>query len=181
MIQQSCLRRHILLTGLPGCGKTTLLKRLAHEVRSLHPVGFYTEEIRHGGRRKGFRLVGLGGEMSLLADVDLHGKPRVGKYGVAVERFEDFLNVQQLDRVNSPLAFIDEIGKMECLSTRFVELVRQLLDAPTILIATIALKGGGLIDEIKQRPDVEVIKVDLGNRDRLVGILANRIRELAEG
>ncbi|MCK4621447.1 MAG: AAA family ATPase [Desulfuromonadales bacterium] len=180
MHQDLPLRRHILLTGPPGCGKTTLLKRLADELRMLHPLGFYTEEIRQQGRRQGFRLVGLNGAMGLLAHVDFHGDPRVGKYGVAVDRFEGFLNTQKLEQVVTPLVFIDEIGKMECLSTRFVDLVRHLLDSPQILIATVALKGGGLIAEVKQRPDVALIKVDPGTRDRLVGVLAKRITALVE-
>jgi len=180
MHQDLPLRRHILLTGTPGCGKTTLLKRLADELRMLHPLGFYTEEIRQQGRRQGFRLVGLNGAMGLLAHVDFHGDPRVGKYGVAVDRFEGFLNTQKLEQVVTPLVFIDEIGKMECLSTRFVDLVRHLLDSPQILIATVALKGGGLIAEVKQRPDVALIEVNPDTRDRLVGVLAKRITALVE-
>ncbi len=128
MNQESTLIRHVLMAGMPGCGKTTLLKSLAGELQRFRPAGFYTEEIRLQGRRQGFRLVGLNGAMSLLAHVDLHGGPRVGKYGVDIERFEEFLKTQKLDQVATPLVFIDEIGKMECLSTRFVDFVRHLLD-----------------------------------------------------
>jgi nucleoside-triphosphatase len=174
------LLRHVLITGVPGCGKTTLLKNLAHELRRFRPAGFYTEEIRLRGKRKGFRLVGLDGAVSLLADVGLPGVPRVGKYGVAVDRFEDFLNAQKLDQAASPLVFIDEIGKMECLCTRFADLVRRLLDSPKTIAATVALKGGGLIAEVKQRPDAALVEVAPGNRDRLVEDLVKRITAMVK-
>lgn len=173
--------RHVLITGLPGCGKTTLLKRLAHDLRELHPAGFYTEEIRSRGQRQGFRLVGLNGATGLLAHVDFHGGPRVGRYGVDVARFEDFLNALDLDQVATQLVIIDEIGKMECLSELFVHLVRHLLDLPKTVVATVALKGGGFIAEVKQRPDAALIEIDPRNRDRLAADLAKRISTMATG
>jgi nucleoside-triphosphatase THEP1 len=46
------LSANMMITGLPGCGKTTLFKKLAAELRNMRPMGFYTEEIREGGVRK---------------------------------------------------------------------------------------------------------------------------------
>lgn len=172
--------RHILLTGVPGCGKTTLLRKLAHALPRFRPAGFYTEEIRIQGQRKGFRLIGFDGSTSFLAHVDLRGGPRVGKYGVDVQAFENFLEVQKLDRVETPLVFIDEIGKMECLSPRFIELVRVLLRSPKTVVATVAFQGHGLITEVKQRPDVMLIGVDARNRDLLAGTLPRQIAALLE-
>jgi adenylate kinase len=43
------LRKNLLITGLPGVGKTTLIRGLAQELRDLNPVGFFTTEIREGG------------------------------------------------------------------------------------------------------------------------------------
>jgi len=143
MNHDSPLLRNLLMTGRPGCGKTTLLRSVARELLRFRPAGFYTEEVRLQGQRKGFRLVGLNGALSLLAHVDLHDGPRVGKYGVDVRGFEDFLDAQKLDQVDTPLVFIDEIGKMECLSTRFVALVLHLLDSPKTIVATVSLKGAG--------------------------------------
>jgi nucleoside-triphosphatase THEP1 len=37
---------NILINGAPGTGKTTLFRKLASELQYLHPVGFYTEEIK---------------------------------------------------------------------------------------------------------------------------------------
>ncbi len=47
------IKKNLLITGLPGIGKTTLIKKLSEELKVLHPAGFYTEEIREEGQRKG--------------------------------------------------------------------------------------------------------------------------------
>lgn len=53
---------HILITGLPGVGKTTLIRKLVKHLAEHNPAGFYTEEIRDAqGTREGFRLVTLCG------------------------------------------------------------------------------------------------------------------------
>jgi nucleoside-triphosphatase len=167
--------RHFLITGPPGCGKTTLLVRLARQLADLRPAGFYTEEIREGGARQGFRLVGLDGREGVLAHVRFRGGPRVGRYGVDVAGFEAFLDASELARSDSPLLFIDEIGKMECLSTRFVALVRGLLASGRTVVATVALNGPGLIAEVKGRSDCELVTIDPGNRERMLGDLAGRL------
>ena len=53
--------KKILITAPPGIGKTTLSKKLEWELADLHPAGFYTEEIRENGIRKGFELISLSG------------------------------------------------------------------------------------------------------------------------
>ena len=65
------------------------------------------------------------------------------------------------------MVLIDEIGKMECFSSRFIEAVRKLLDSETPVVATVAIKGGGFIEEVKSRPDVEIREVTHANREEL--------------
>ncbi len=157
--------KNILITGLPGTGKTTLVKRLSSELRDMAPCGFYTEEIRGKGLRRGFELVALTGQRAILASLDIESPFRVGKYHVDIKGFERFLDSLDLLNQKTNLIVIDEIGKMECLSKKFIDLVRALLDSRTILIATIALKGGGFIEEVKNREDVKVFEIDLKNRN----------------
>jgi len=67
MIQSGIARKNLLVTGLPGVGKTTLIRKPAESLKSLRPVGFYTEEMREGGERKGFELVSLEGKRGVLS------------------------------------------------------------------------------------------------------------------
>jgi hypothetical protein len=53
---------------------------------------------------------------------------------------------------------IDEIGKMECFSKPFVQAAEKLLNDPKpLVIGTIAEKGSGFIQQVKQRPDVKIL------------------------
>lgn len=171
----------VLLTGSPGCGKTTLVRRILEQLGDLRLAGFYTQELRgEDGRRVGFKAVGLNGSSTILASVRSKSRIRVGRYGVELRGFEQLLN-EELKRQSRDvdLFAIDEIGKMECYSRRFVELVGRLLGSETPVLGTIALKGGGFITDVKQRNAVELVHVDDGNRDRLARQLAERIRASA--
>ena len=159
---------NILITGLPGTGKTTLFMKLVDQLRPMNPAGFYTDEIRQHGVRKGFRLTDLHGETMILSHTDIESRYRVGKYGVDIAGFNAYLDRCCLLNNNSGLVMIDEIGKMECLSDKFKEIVGYLLETPTIFIATIALKGRGFIADIKIRDDVKIYEITYKNRDFLI-------------
>lgn len=162
--------KNILITGAPGIGKTTLIHRVAEKLQGLHPVGFYTTEIRIGGVRKGFELIGLGRKKvkRVLAHVDLESAFRVGKYGVDIESFEALLSTIAFFDHEPELIVIDEIGKMECFSARFRILIEEILESEKRVVATIALRGSGLIADIKKRRDVRLYQITRQNRDALV-------------
>ncbi len=160
--------KKVLITGLPGVGKTTLIVKLAEKLKGLQPVGFYTEEIREAGVRRGFELQSFDGQKGLLSHVDVKSPPRVGKYGVDLPGFEQFLDSIPFNAPKTKIIIIDEIGKMECLSSKFRKLMAEILDSEKMLIATIALKGSGSIAEIKARPDVQLFEITASNRDTLL-------------
>lgn len=67
----AAMARHVFLTGPPGIGKTTLIQKVTQALRSSDvPVdGFYTEEVKEGGRRRGFDVVTLSGKRGPLSRV----------------------------------------------------------------------------------------------------------------
>jgi nucleoside-triphosphatase len=161
------MKKNILVTGLPGIGKTTLIKKLAEVLNDLNPIGFYTAEIREDTIRRGFELIGLDGRRGLLSHIDIKSPYRVGKYKVDIKGFEDFLDSIPFFNPSTPMVIIDEIGKMECLSDQFKKLLKETLDSEKWVIATIAFKGGGLITEVKERQDVKLFEITKKNRDSL--------------
>jgi len=128
-------------------------------------TGFYTEEIREGRDRAGFALVGLDGRRGVLSHVKVRGPQRVGRYGVDIGGFESFLQDLEMTNPAHRLMVIDEIGKMECISDMFRKIVRESLDSPVPLLATIAMRGTPQIEKIKLRPDVMAITMSHDDRD----------------
>ncbi|MGD2178383.1 MAG: nucleoside-triphosphatase, partial [Anaerolineae bacterium] len=118
--------RTLLLTGRPGVGKTTVIKKVAEALRD-QAGGFYTEEIRGpDGRRRGFQLVTLDGDEAIMAHVDLRGegRPRVSRYGVDVDAIQQVgVTAVQRAMAANQVIIVDEIGKMELFCEPFKEAV----------------------------------------------------------
>ncbi len=162
------MKQVYLLTGRPGTGKTSLIKQI---VGGIHDKagGFYTEEIRQQGVREGFRLVTLDGQSAILAHVDIQSPYRVSKYGVDVDSL-DRVGVSALREAarRCELVVIDEIGKMELFSADFRETVSRLIDQGRIILGTIMLNPNHWADEIKRRPEVNLITVTRDNHPEVL-------------
>ncbi|MCX7981626.1 MAG: NTPase [Syntrophales bacterium] len=157
----------IFLTGLPGCGKTTIIKNVIEKIGPHLPIsGFFTSEIRTEHTRVGFSITTTDGKEGILAHINFKSKYKVGRYGVDLAGFERIVLPCLLGK-SSSLYVIDEIGKMECLSLPFCTAVRELLSREIPIIGTIALRGGGIIAEVKARKDIQIWEVTPANRDTL--------------
>jgi nucleoside-triphosphatase len=173
--------KKILLTGRPSCGKTTLIKRVVNNLpRSAG--GFYTEEIRDGGTRTGFKIVTLDGKEAVFAHLDFKSPDRLGKYALDLSVLER-IGVDAVRQAIQArrLVVIDEIGPMEIRSPVFREAVNEALESELPVLATIFARPLPFTEAIKLRPDVMLIEVRPNNRERLVSELSDRIREPNSG
>lgn len=167
----------ILVTGKPGVGKTTLVRRVVASLS--RPVrGFWTQEARRGGKRYGFQVRTFTGGQVWLARTDWPQGPRIGRYRVNVTGFERLVLPELRMEGVSPdtLVVLDEIGPMELLSSAFREVVLALFEGPWDILATVVLRPHPFTDTLKARSDVELLYLTPENRDDLVLPLQARLR-----
>jgi nucleoside-triphosphatase len=173
----------ILLTGWPGVGKTTALRRIVEGLEG-SAGGFYTREVRTGGRRTGFELVTLEGERALLATTDPSaelGRPvSFGRYRVDLEAIDAVgvpalvLALQQgrvvvVDEIGPMEIGPMEIGPMEIRSARFREAILKILDGEAPVVGTIYGRPQPFADRVKAHPRARVREITMDNRDALPG------------
>ena len=169
----------ILLTGLPRCGKTTAVMKIIANLDCERIAGFYTQEIREGGVRKGFSCRRLDGVTGTLAHVDIKDNFKVGKYGVDVAGFEkSVVPILDVEKTDTKLFVVDEIGKMECFSKEFVAAIHRLFKSDRSVLATVALKGFGIISEVKDYPDTKLFNLTRHNSEKTIDEILQFLRFL---
>jgi len=171
----------LLLEGRPGSGKTTAAARVVELVQAegVRVTGFLTRELREGDERVGFALETLDGRRGRLAHVRLRGGPRVGRYGVALDDLER-LAIPAL-RVDADVVVVDELGKMELVSSAFRDAVMALFERAVAVVATVHTHPDPFTDELKRRPSVAVLRLTRSNRDELPIVVASKLRSHTRG
>lgn len=170
------MKKNIFVTGAPSSGKTTVIKKVLSTLK-IPCTGFYTEEERIEGKRVGFLMHSLDGKKGYLANQDISSEFHIRRYGVSIENIES-IAVPSIRPLEGYLIILDEIGKMECFSEKFVEAASRALDAPNIVVGTITLGGTEFIASVKQREDIEILEVTPKNRNELPQVILDRIDKL---
>lgn len=126
------------VTGNPGVGKTTLVKRVIAAL-PFKVGGMITEEIRKCGYRVGFLLRDVAtGQEGLLAHRHLCTGPEFGKYRICLRDLEE-IGAAAIERAleETELIVIDEVGPMELKSPRFISAVERALASNKHLLVTV--------------------------------------------
>lgn len=173
-------RSKFIITGRPGSGKSTCVMILVKGLRErgLRVGGIRTPELREGGVRKGFFVEDLfTGERELFASTEFRSGPSVSKYVVDLGKFES-IALPALTRASEEcdVVVIDEIGKMELFSRKFVELVRELWGSDSIAVGTAPLARINEVERLKNLS--EVIRIERGEAERVSNYLISRIERI---
>ena len=160
------------LSGLPGVGKTTTLIKTIEILEEEGYVvgGMITEELRENGKRTGFYVLDwMSKEKKVFAHKDFESRHRVGKYGIDIKALEEVGIKALQDAIEkADVIVIDEIGKMEVESKKFVQTVRDILDMDKHMIMTLHKKSrNSLLQEIRRRDDIRMLEVTPINRNLL--------------
>jgi nucleoside-triphosphatase len=161
----------ILLTGRPGIGKTTVIKKVV-SLLGADAGGFYTRELRTDRGRTGFEIVTLDGQRAYLASkgpeiIFASGVP-FGKYQVNLDGIDSVavpVLLQALDQ--GKVIVVDEIGPMEIRSRRFCDTVMRVLDSNAPVVGTVVKRPNDFADRVKAHARVTVTPVTSENRDTL--------------
>jgi nucleoside-triphosphatase len=171
---------NFLVTGRPGCGKTSVIERVMKLLgeKGFQAGGIYCPELRKGGIRVGFKIIDImDGEERVLAHVNQRDGPQVSKYRVNVTAVDE-LSERAIGRALSEADFIiiDEIAPMEIHSPGFRRAVRAALDSPKPLLAAVHQRTvSGFIGGVKSRPDTELFEITRDNFSKLPVELAELI------
>ncbi|MCG3216459.1 MAG: hypothetical protein KAS63_07045 [Candidatus Heimdallarchaeota archaeon] len=167
--------KNILVTGLPRVGKTTLLVNIISEMDK-KVVGFVTKEVKENNMRIGFEIESFSGHKLMLASKkNRNSIHRIANYGVFVENIDTIVGhlLLELQKNEYDLIVIDEIGKMELFSKKFISFVEESLNKKKVL-GSIMLKNNDFSRKIKERSDTIVFEITINNRDKI----RKRIMEL---
>jgi len=176
------LKPLILVTGKPGIGKTSILRRTVKELknRKYEVGGMVCREVREGGVRVGFEIMDLStGTRGWLAHVNQPTGPRIGKYHVNLTDLDVIGVGAILDALqNADILAVDEIGPMELSSTAFSNALVKAVESSKPMLGTIhyGLRNS-TVDSIKTREDTEIFKVTYKNRENIHNLIANKISE----
>ncbi|XP_055686658.1 cancer-related nucleoside-triphosphatase [Lutzomyia longipalpis] len=185
----------ILITGVPGVGKTTIFRKIADDLQGMKvPImGFYTEEVRNGlGGRVGFDLVTFDGQRGILARPSktsalasfkrLH---KLSRYSVDIESLDQIaLPILSSNNID-PLLMIDEIGKMELFSTQFqdriIKITEDLRLGRRCMIATIPITSrhsNNIIENLRKIDDCAVFEITKANRNSIYPEIMSAVRRM---
>ncbi len=160
------------LTGQPGIGKTGVFIKVCKmlEGEGKKVGGMITKEIKENGMVIGWKCIDWEtGEEGVFAHRDFGDDKAVEGMGLKLEVLEN-IGAEAMIRAfeSADIIVIDEVGKKEVESPKFVHAVQQCMETEKPLMVTLHKKSRNpLLQEIRRRDDIRILEVTSVNRNLL--------------
>jgi len=163
------MAKSLLLTGYPGIGKTTIIRKVADSLGD-RAGGFYTEEISGPGGRQGFQLTTLAGEAVQIAHKDFKPPryPQEGRYGVDVKALEK-VGVKALERAiqRNRIVIADGIDLVQLYSKQLLDVLMGGVLGNAHIVGTLMSKSHPEADAFRFVSKITLWEVERRNRDTM--------------
>lgn len=170
--------KHIFLTGEIQIGKSTVIqKTLAH--LNVNYGGFHTYFSQDRAAADRRLYIHRAGENPLYDEEHRIAQFRPGKCPPRVfpERFNTLGTQYVLDAADGGgLIVMDELGELERDAGRFQAAVLAALEGGIPVLGVIKLSAGGWVDRLREHPSVDLVTVNVENRDALPERLAHALQ-----
>jgi len=167
----------ILLVAPPGTGKSTILDKVFRALQG-PKFGIIAHQILdHTGKHTGFTASNATGQSRQFMHLtDKATESTIGdEFDVDIEAIDQFI-VPELQKGlaaagSGTIVFIDEIGRAQARSPKFIEVLTELFDSQCDVLGSIACEDEDWSLIFKYHPTVSLLHVTEDNRDELPGIL----------
>ncbi|MCE5234883.1 MAG: nucleoside-triphosphatase [Clostridiaceae bacterium] len=169
-------KKHILICGEIGAGKSTLISRLiAHSARPVY--GFVTKRLEADG--SGFHPIYIhpaGSDARRYGENNLVGTCDRKIHNVNLDAFNT-LGVSYLKAAPNGLIVMDELGFMEAKAEAFVSAVFDALNGAVPVIAAVKARFDvPFLNDVRAHPNTRLYTVTKENRDELFERLLPAVR-----
>ncbi|MEW6243159.1 MAG: nucleoside-triphosphatase [Bacillota bacterium] len=154
---------NLFLTGPKHIGKTTLWYRVFHRSGST-PGGYVVKRVVKDGRVVRFDLC----DLATRRRAPIVYPSTLGTWDTVHSSFDTLGVASVLGAISrGSIIMMDELGDRESGSGPFARAVRLALSSPVPACGVIKMASTPFLDEIRQRPDVEVVTLTESNRSQV--------------
>lgn len=170
--------KNIFLTGISGCGKTTLINKILDDL-NIKYSGYRTKPYYIKDLNKGFYMEGYIKSTNNFSPISIKFENK--KPIPILETFEvlgcEILR-ESINDLNSKLILMDEIGVLEDKALNFKNEIIRSIESQKIVLGVIKKKDNEFLNYLKERKDIVVFDIENTTNKQLEEIYFYIINEI---
>lgn len=170
--------KNIFLTGISGCGKTTLINKILDDL-NIKYSGYRTKPYYIKDLNKGFYMEGYIKSTNNFSPISIKFENK--KPIPILETFEvlgcEILR-ESINDLNLKLILMDEIGVLEDKALNFKNEIIRSIESQKIVLGVIKKKDNEFLNYLKERKDIVVFDIENTTNKQLEEIYFYIINEI---